>query len=121
MMIPRLEVDPEAGLLIEWPDGHQSRYPFAVLRDMCPCAVCRDDRRPARGLRDTPALPIVRGAAASGPASAPTRLVRWDPIGNYAIGIAWADGHNSGIYSWDYLRDRCGCLGCRVERGKEER
>jgi ATP-binding protein involved in chromosome partitioning len=25
-------------------------------------------------------------------------------IGNYAIGIDWNDGHNSGIYSFDYLR-----------------
>ena len=28
----------------------------------------------------------------------------WDAIGNYAIRIQFSDGHNTGIYSWDYLR-----------------
>ena len=27
-----------------------------------------------------------------------------EPIGNYAIKIAWNDGHSTGIYSWTYLR-----------------
>ena len=28
-----------------------------------------------------------------------------EPVGTYAINLAFADGHNSGIYSWDYLYD----------------
>ena len=31
-------------------------------------------------------------------------IVRVDPIGNYAIKIAFDDGHDTGIYSWEYLR-----------------
>jgi len=31
-------------------------------------------------------------------------IVGVDPIGNYAIKIAFDDGHDTGIYSWDYLR-----------------
>ncbi len=28
-----------------------------------------------------------------------------EPVGTYAVNLAFADGHNSGIYSWDYLFD----------------
>ena len=28
-----------------------------------------------------------------------------EPVGTYAINLAFADGHNSGIYSWDFLHD----------------
>jgi DUF971 family protein len=28
-----------------------------------------------------------------------------DPVGNYAIQIGWSDGHNSGIYSFRYLKE----------------
>ena len=28
-----------------------------------------------------------------------------EPVGNYAIKLSFDDGHNSGIYSWDYLLD----------------
>jgi DUF971 family protein len=102
---PRLEVDPSEGLLIEWPDGHQSRYPLPLLREICPCAACRG------GTRDQHSLPIAGTA----------RPVRITPIGNYAIGIKWGDGHDSGIYSWEYLRRRCGCLACRFARQTEDR
>jgi DUF971 family protein len=28
-----------------------------------------------------------------------------EQVGNYAIGLAWADGHRGGIYSFEYLRE----------------
>lgn len=28
-----------------------------------------------------------------------------EPVGTYAINLAFADGHNTGIYSWDYLHE----------------
>jgi DUF971 family protein len=31
-------------------------------------------------------------------------IVGVEPIGNYAIKIVFDDGHNTGLYSWDYLR-----------------
>jgi DUF971 family protein len=30
-----------------------------------------------------------------------------EPVGNYAIKLVFSDGHQSGIYSWDYLRELC--------------
>ena len=32
-------------------------------------------------------------------------LAKLEPIGNYAIQIHFSDGHNTGIYSWDYLHE----------------
>lgn len=35
-----------------------------------------------------------------------------EPQGNYALRLVFDDGHNSGIFTWDYLYD----LGCHQER-----
>ncbi len=28
-----------------------------------------------------------------------------EPVGNYAVKLTFTDGHNTGLYSWDYLYD----------------
>ena len=33
------------------------------------------------------------------------KILAWDRIGNYGIRIDFSDGHNTGIYSWKYLRE----------------
>lgn len=30
-----------------------------------------------------------------------------EPAGNYALKITYSDGHDSGLYTWDYLYDLC--------------
>ena len=42
----------------------------------------------------------------------PARPDSVSPIGRYAISFRWNDGHQSGIYSWDYLRRHCLCAHC---------
>jgi DUF971 family protein len=32
------------------------------------------------------------------------KIQRLEPVGNYAVRIVFDDGHDSGLYSWDYLR-----------------
>ena len=32
------------------------------------------------------------------------KIARLEPVGNYAVRIVFDDGHDSGLYSWDYLR-----------------
>ena len=34
-------------------------------------------------------------------------IVAIRPVGNYAIRLDFSDGHNSGIFSWPYLRELC--------------
>ena len=31
-------------------------------------------------------------------------IVGLEPVGNYAVKIVFDDGHDTGLYSWDYLR-----------------
>jgi DUF971 family protein len=91
------------GLGIRWSDGQSSTITSESLRRNCPCAECREQRgeinhgQPLAGKKR--ALRVVE-------ASLEQSLVieRLWPVGQYALGIAWADGHDSGIYSFDYLQ-----------------
>jgi DUF971 family protein len=84
---------------IKWDDGSESFIPLEKLRRHCPCAGCKGE------------LDIM-GNLYKGPdvALAPTafELVRIASVGGYAVQPIWADGHASGIYSFDYLRRLAG-------------
>jgi DUF971 family protein len=101
------------GVDIEWKDGHRSHYSFPFLRDACPCALCDDERgkagrKPGEAPKLAPgALPMFKAAAK--PSSA-------EPVGKYAIKFHWNDGHELGIYSWQFLRDVCPCEECDEAR-----
>jgi DUF971 family protein len=100
-----------AGVDIEWKDGHVSHYPFVFLRDACPCALCDDERaksgrQPGQTPQGKPGeLPMFKAAAK--PTSA-------EGVGKYAIKFHWNDGHDLGIYSWQFLRDVCPCQECKA-------
>lgn len=103
------------GVAIDWKDGHHSTWNFAWLRNACPCATCNDER--TRAGRE----PGVAKPKPGGPLvmyEAPPRPVEVTPVGKYAIRFKWNDGHESGIYSWDYLRRVCQCGICRPETKK---
>ena len=91
-----LHLDRQRSLTVEWADGRRSEYPLAYLRSKCPCATCRESP-PSGGsglsLNILPANFQSRGVAAAA----------W-LVGNYAIQIRWADGHETGIYDFQYLR-----------------
>ncbi|HSC77604.1 MAG TPA: DUF971 domain-containing protein [Candidatus Acidoferrales bacterium] len=101
------------GMEIEWQDGHRSSYTFPYLRDACPCATCDDERsRAGREPGEVPkpapgALPMFREAP---------RAEHAEPVGRYAIRFTFHDGHQHGIYSWEYLRDVCPCAECKARR-----
>ena len=92
-----LELTDDAELLITWSDGQQRRYGFSELRDACPCATCREKRK-----ADEPAelLPVL-----SATETQPLKVTGMKPVGNYAYTIAFSDGHDTGIYSLDLLRE----------------
>jgi len=100
-----------AVLSLHWDDGHLSEYPFAGLREACPCAECRGGHANMGG----PADPSVFDLIPLSPAKSYV-MTRILPVGHYALQPEWSDGHSSGIYAWGYLRDLCPCAICRAER-----
>jgi DUF971 family protein len=103
------------GVDIEWKDNHLSHYSFPYLRDACPCAMCDDER----GKEDPPRNPWEPKRTKPGglpmfkPAAKPTEV---SPVGKYAMKFTWNDGHETGIYSWDFLRLICPCTECGAQR-----
>lgn len=74
-------------LRVLWDDDAMCDYPFSYLRGWCPCAVCQGHGGERRFVEvEDP------------------QLVSIDMVGNYAVNPTWADGHETGIYTFDYLR-----------------
>src|SRR5947209_19226188 len=104
-----IAISKSKGIQIDWKDGHHSTYKLGYLRDECPCATCTG----AHGT--TPQKSAYSSAPAPNPFQLYTpalKMLGVEPVGNYAIRIDWSDGHNTGIYSYDHLRDICPCEEC---------
>ena len=91
-----LELARDRGLTVHWQDGVRSFYPIAYLRRMSPSAETRTLREQ---LAKNP-LTVLPNTGDGEPLTATTAEL----IGNYAVRIRFSDGHNTGLYSWDYLR-----------------
>ncbi|HEY2101926.1 MAG TPA: DUF971 domain-containing protein [Chthoniobacterales bacterium] len=81
-------------LAIRWNDGQESFLSLERLRRACPCAAC--------GGEPDVLGHVNRPAVTYSPAS--FRLDGFVPVGGYALGLRWGDGHSTGIYSFVYLR-----------------
>jgi DUF971 family protein len=79
-------------LRIVWKDGTTSEYVPRYLRLLCPCAGCVDEMTGVRTL--TPEM-VDEGVY-------PTAI---HYVGRYAIQCVWSDGHSTGIYTFEYLRE----------------
>lgn len=95
----RLNLKKEEKLEIEWQDGTRSVYPIAMLRAMCPCALCKQVRENESTKKKT-SLTILPGNYSN-----PIAVVDAELVGNYALRLEWSDNHGSGIYSYQYLRE----------------
>jgi ATP-binding protein involved in chromosome partitioning len=89
--LPVVTAQPGA-LHIRWPDGAESLLPNRDVRAACRCASCVNEYTGEQILN-------VAGIPESIQAEAVV------PLGNYAVSIAWNDGHSTGIYSWELLRE----------------
>jgi DUF971 family protein len=101
------------GVEIDWKDGHHSAWSFAWLRNACPCATCHEERDKS-GRAVGVAKPKAQTLLVM--YEAPVRPVEVTPVGKYALKFKWTDGHESGIYSWEYLRRVCQCGECLKSR-----
>jgi DUF971 family protein len=83
---------PARRLIVNWSDGFQMSYPWELLRANCPSAgerAAREETNPLAVLKAVPSSDIVSAKL----------------VGSYAINFTWSDGHDAGIYTWEYLRE----------------
>lgn len=79
-------------LAVGFDDGGEFFIPLAKLRERCPCAACSGAHGPAQ--------PAVISSQSDRRIST---LRSIQPVGSYALQLRWQDGHEAGIYSFDYL------------------
>jgi DUF971 family protein len=94
----KLELTPAGRLRVTWTDGQVREHAPGELRDACPCATCREKRNSPPP--PPTALPVITQAEAR-----PLRVIGMTPVGNYAYSIHFSDGHNTGIYPLELLRE----------------
>jgi DUF971 family protein len=86
-----LRRDPHARLLhVRWQDGSSSEIDYDTLRGFCPCAACQGHM-----------VSEIRFH----PPPRPVTPLGIEPVGRYAVSIRWSDGHSTGIYRFDFLRE----------------
>src|SRR5689334_13172327 len=81
-------------LRIIWADEKICDYDAAKLRRACPCAQCVNEWTGERTLKPEAISEDVQ-------------IRDFSVVGRYALNFRWSDGHEIGIYSFQYLRDLC--------------
>ena len=79
-------------LLIVWDDGNESLLELRELRKRCPCATCLAERDKQSKMY----IPLF--------AENQVTVKSIIQVGNYAVQITWNDGHNTGIYEYNFLK-----------------
>ena len=79
---------------ITWADDEECHYKAADLRRACPCAQCVNEWTGERMLKPETI-------------SDELQIRDLSLVGRYAINFRWSDGHETGIYSFRYLRELC--------------
>jgi DUF971 family protein len=86
-------------LAVKWDDGTESFIALEKLRRHCPCAGCQGETDIMGNLYKNPEQKLTAAAF---------ELVRLGRVGGYAIQPVWADGHATGIFSFEYLKKIAG-------------
>lgn len=81
----------DAEVSIKWSDDVETRYNAAELRRSCPCAGCINEWTGEKMLDDSNVPDDISFRHIS-------------IVGRYALNFHFSDGHDSGIFSFDYLR-----------------
>lgn len=101
-----IKVERELGrMTIEWADGHRTEFDTPTLRMLCPCAFCQGEAGRPGWLDTNPTLTPEQ-----------TQLITAHLVGQYAIAPTWADGHDTGYYTFGALRADCPCPACAADR-----
>ena len=87
-----IDVAKEVGVTVTFYDGYVAQFDLLSLRQGCPCATCRNMRE--RGQDSWP----------RSDSAVPLRVEDAELHGAWGLNITWNDGHNTGIYSFELLR-----------------
>lgn len=86
--------EPARSLVIEWDDQVVHRIRFDILRRACPCAACHGELGSSGRF-------VVRPDLEPGEDD----LADISLVGAYGLNVVWNDGHNTGIYTYERLRE----------------
>lgn len=86
-------MDRQSHVEVLFADGVRARFELRALRLACPCATCSTRRS-----RRQPVAPSVEEGG-------PITISDAELAGAWGLGIDWSDGHATGIYSWEKLRE----------------
>ena len=89
--IPTVTSD-EQNITLTWPDGTKTVVENRELRMQCRCALCINEMTGRKQLEGKKIPQDIKP-------------VKTTPLGNYAIGIDWSDGHTSGIYPYTLIKE----------------
>jgi DUF971 family protein len=83
-------------ITIKWDDGSNSLFFAEQVRGKCPCANCKDGKEAK--LQDG----LFKVLKAN-----PNNVIfkNWEVVGRYAVRFSFSDGHDAGIYTFEYLKE----------------
>ena len=93
MFPEQIKVQNKKILYIKWDDGSESKIKLANLRRNCPCALCNSDRE-KQGMNY---IPLYNENEIT--------IENVNVIGYYALSLSWKDGHKTGIYEFERLKN----------------
>ncbi len=95
-MIPKqIKIRQKEFLFIKWDDDSESLISLKYLRNECPCAGCKGETVLFKTYIPPKKTSFNENMF---------KIKDIQQVGNYAIQILWSDGHNTGIYNWEYLK-----------------
>ena len=96
-MVSKIDVQRELGVMVlTWEDATRQEVGLDELRRLCPCALCEGNRM----AQEADGLHIITSDELHATADVSEVI----PVGRYAIQIRWHDGHDTGIYTYTYLK-----------------
>lgn len=92
-MVPlRIKISDKRKLIISWNNDSEDIVLLKDLRKFCPCATCLAEREQQSKMF----IPLYSENQVT--------LRNIKPVGNYAVHLEWNDGHNTGIYEFNFLK-----------------
>lgn len=82
----------DSAIAIKWSDDAETRYTAYELRRSCPCAGCINEWTGKKTLDDTKVPEDISFKHTS-------------IVGRYALNFHFSDGHDTGIFSFAFLRN----------------